>query len=158
MIRDVLEKEAQAEIVIRIEPKIGNIERAQGRLLENVEKSEVDQGKETEPMAEVLHHCLSSSDKNDIHLLHVDAKPSRRSRSREHRDKRSGVPTPDNTGDHSMSNTNGNGSEVDEDDVEAQMQAMMGFGGFGTTKDKKVANNDVGTTSIVKKAQYRQYM
>lgn len=46
----------------------------------------------------------------------------------------------------------------DEDDVEAQMQAMMGFGGFGTTKEKKVAGNDAGTARIEKKAEYRQYM
>ncbi|KJZ71873.1 hypothetical protein HIM_08718 [Hirsutella minnesotensis 3608] len=38
------------------------------------------------------------------------------------------------------------------------MQAMMGFGGFGTTKGKKIAGNDVGAVRKEKKTEYRQYM
>lgn len=45
-----------------------------------------------------------------------------------------------------------------EDDMEAQMQAMMGFGGFGTTKQKKVKGNDVGAISKNTTTKYRQYM
>jgi U4/U6.U5 tri-snRNP-associated protein 3 len=49
--------------------------------------------------------------------------------------------------------------EVEEDDdAEAAMQAMMGFGGFGTTKQKKIAGNDVGVIRREKKTEYRQYM
>ncbi|POR38725.1 Uncharacterized protein TPAR_01075 [Tolypocladium paradoxum] len=46
--------------------------------------------------------------------------------------------------------------EVDPD--EAAMQAMMGFGGFGSTKGKKIAGNDVGAVRKEKKTEYRQYM
>ncbi|KAK4066969.1 uncharacterized protein Triagg1_7969 [Trichoderma aggressivum f. europaeum] len=45
----------------------------------------------------------------------------------------------------------------DDDDV-AAMQAMMGFGGFGTTKGKKVAGNNAGGVRKEKKSEYRQYM
>lgn len=45
-----------------------------------------------------------------------------------------------------------------EDDSMAAMQAMMGFGGFGTTHEKKVAGNDVYAVRKEKKTQYRQYM
>jgi U4/U6.U5 tri-snRNP-associated protein 3 len=46
----------------------------------------------------------------------------------------------------------------DEDDVEAQMAAIMGFQGFGTTKQKKVRGNDVGAIAKNKVTEYRQYM
>ncbi|PQE13837.1 u4 tri-snrnp-associated 3 protein [Rutstroemia sp. NJR-2017a BBW] len=36
---------------------------------------------------------------------------------------------------------------VIEDDGMAAMQAMMGFGGFGTTHQKKVPGNDVGAAA-----------
>ena len=45
-----------------------------------------------------------------------------------------------------------------EDDAMADMQAMMGFGGFGTTHQKKVPGNDVYAVRKEKKTQYRQYM
>lgn len=45
-----------------------------------------------------------------------------------------------------------------EDDGMAAMQAMMGFGGFGTTQQKKVAGNDVYAVRKEKKTEYRQYM
>lgn len=40
----------------------------------------------------------------------------------------------------------------------ASMQAMMGFGGFGTTKGKKIPGNNVGGVKKEKKLEYRQYM
>lgn len=45
-------------------------------------------------------------------------------------------------------------------DVEADMDmaAMMGFGGFGTTKGSKVKGNNVGAVRKEKKTEYRQYM
>lgn len=50
----------------------------------------------------------------------------------------------------------------DEDDadgdMEAQMQAMMGFGGFSTTKQKKIPGNNVYSVTKEKKTEYRQYM
>ncbi|KAI3339804.1 hypothetical protein F4824DRAFT_37697 [Ustulina deusta] len=45
-----------------------------------------------------------------------------------------------------------------EDDETSAMQAMMGFGGFGTTKNQKVAGNNVGSVYKAKKTEYRQYM
>lgn len=46
----------------------------------------------------------------------------------------------------------------DEDDAEAQMAAMLGFSGFGTTKQKKVQGNNVGSIAKHKTTEYRQYM
>ena len=40
----------------------------------------------------------------------------------------------------------------------AAMQAMMGFGDFGTTKNKKIVGNDYGAVRKEKKSEYRQYM
>ena len=42
--------------------------------------------------------------------------------------------------------------------AEAQMAGVMGFAGFGTTKQKKVKGNDIYSVSKDKKAKYRQYM
>jgi U4/U6.U5 tri-snRNP-associated protein 3 len=47
---------------------------------------------------------------------------------------------------------------VEEDHSMAAMQAMLGFGGFGTTKQKKVVGNDVYAVRKEKKTEYRQYM
>lgn len=47
---------------------------------------------------------------------------------------------------------------VVEDDSMDAMQAMMGFGGFGTTHQKKVVGNDVYAVRKEKKTEYRQYM
>ena len=38
------------------------------------------------------------------------------------------------------------------------MAAMMGFGGFGTTKGKKVSDNSAGAAEIKKERTWRQYM
>lgn len=47
--------------------------------------------------------------------------------------------------------------EVEDNELSA-MQAMMGFGGFGTTKGQKVAGNNAGAVYKAKKTEYRQYM
>lgn len=47
---------------------------------------------------------------------------------------------------------------VEEDDEMNAMQAMMGFGGFGSTKGQKVAGNNAGAVYKAKKTEYRQYM
>ena len=48
--------------------------------------------------------------------------------------------------------------EVEVDDGMGDMQAMMGFGGFGTTKGKHVAGNNAYAVSKEKTTVYRQYM
>ncbi|EMR72527.1 putative u4 tri-snrnp-associated protein 3-like protein [Eutypa lata UCREL1] len=70
--------------------------------------------------------------------------------------------------DHAMDVDDGGDREEEDDeeddDVEvaddglAAMQAMMGFGGFGTTKGAHVAGNNVGAVRKEKKIEYRQYM
>lgn len=45
-----------------------------------------------------------------------------------------------------------------DDDGLADMQAMMGFGGFGTTHQQKVEGNDIYAVRKEKKTEYRQYM
>lgn len=47
---------------------------------------------------------------------------------------------------------------VEEDDGLSAMQAMMGFGGFGTTKNTRVPGNNAGGIRKEKKTEYRQYM
>ncbi|KAI1138742.1 hypothetical protein F5Y05DRAFT_412616 [Hypoxylon sp. FL0543] len=47
---------------------------------------------------------------------------------------------------------------VVEDDGLSAMQAMMGFGGFGTTKGAHIPGNNVGAVRKEKKTEYRQYM
>ncbi|KAK7700874.1 hypothetical protein SLS64_010725 [Diaporthe eres] len=48
--------------------------------------------------------------------------------------------------------------DVEDDGMDDDMAAMMGFGGFGTTKGKKVVGNNVGAVRKEKKTEYRQYM
>ncbi|KAJ3053832.1 hypothetical protein HK097_003298 [Rhizophlyctis rosea] len=52
----------------------------------------------------------------------------------------------------------GNMEVDDEMDEEAKMQALMGFGGFDSTKGKKVAGTDVSAVAVNKQRTYRQYM
>ncbi|KAI1438797.1 hypothetical protein GGR50DRAFT_301865 [Xylaria sp. CBS 124048] len=47
---------------------------------------------------------------------------------------------------------------VAEDDEMSAMQAMMGFGGFASTKGQKVPGNNSGGVYKAKKTEYRQYM
>lgn len=67
--------------------------------------------------------------------------------------------------DDDRPNGNGSADPMDEDDdVEVEddgmgdMAAMMGFGGFGSTKGKKIVGNNVGAIRKEKKTEYRQYM
>lgn len=52
--------------------------------------------------------------------------------------------------------------EEEEDEEQAAMMSLMGFGGFGTTKGKAVADNQIsaarGAASKNKGRKYRQYM
>jgi len=41
---------------------------------------------------------------------------------------------------------------------EIEMMKIMGFGGFTTTKNKKVEGNEVGNVHVAVKRKYRQYM
>ena len=53
----------------------------------------------------------------------------------------------------------GAAGDVPEDELQAQMQAVMGFRGFKTTKNTKVAGNDkLYGVRKEKKTEYRQYM
>ncbi|KAJ3045547.1 hypothetical protein HDV00_009204 [Rhizophlyctis rosea] len=52
----------------------------------------------------------------------------------------------------------GQAQEMGEMDEEAAMQALMGFGGFDSTKGKKVAGTDVSAVAVNKQRTYRQYM
>lgn len=47
----------------------------------------------------------------------------------------------------------------EDEDSEAEMRRIMGFGGFRSTKNTKVPGNDKNyAVHKVKKAEYRQYM
>lgn len=71
------------------------------------------------------------------------------------RDVENGVANSERGREEGEQDSDGNG---DGDEDLAAMQAMMGFGGFGTTKGKKVLGNNVGGISRHKKQEYRQYM
>ncbi|XP_022656643.1 U4/U6.U5 small nuclear ribonucleoprotein 27 kDa protein-like [Varroa jacobsoni] len=45
-----------------------------------------------------------------------------------------------------------------KDDEEIEMMKMMGFGGFESTKGRKVPGNDVSGVHVIQKRKYRQYM
>lgn len=84
---------------------------------------------------------------NESENMDVDAKTTTRKARNGTRGKKAKVEEP--TEDDDI---------VIEDDGMAAMQAMMGFGGFGTTHQKKVAGNDVYAVRKEKKSEYRQYM
>ena len=48
--------------------------------------------------------------------------------------------------------------DVDEDDEDALLKRMMGFGGFKSTKNTKVPGNQIYAVRKEKKTEYRQYM
>jgi U4/U6.U5 tri-snRNP-associated protein 3 len=48
--------------------------------------------------------------------------------------------------------------DEDEEEEELDMMAVLGFGGFDTTKGKEIADNTHGAVSKSKKRIYRQYM
>ncbi|RPA77390.1 DUF1777-domain-containing protein [Ascobolus immersus RN42] len=54
--------------------------------------------------------------------------------------------------------SDGEESVVAEDDDQEEMMKLMGFGGFDTTKNKKVQGNNAGAVYKQKKTEYRQYM
>ncbi|KAI8321450.1 DUF1777-domain-containing protein, partial [Martensiomyces pterosporus] len=52
---------------------------------------------------------------------------------------------------------------VEEDNLqemteEEQMMALMGFGGFDSTKGKGVSGNNAGAVNVKKQRKFRQYM
>ncbi|KAJ2796814.1 hypothetical protein H4S07_006109 [Coemansia furcata] len=54
-------------------------------------------------------------------------------------------------------------SEAADEDIqqmteEEQMNALLGFGGFSTTKGKAVAGNNIGAANVKKQRKFRQYM
>ncbi|KAH0558967.1 hypothetical protein GP486_004411 [Trichoglossum hirsutum] len=58
-----------------------------------------------------------------------------------------------------VSEDNGRPNDEDEDDeAQAQMRLVMGFGDFGSTKQKKVTGNNIYGVRKDKKTEYRQYM
>lgn len=57
-----------------------------------------------------------------------------------------------------QSGAEGEGEEEEEDDEETKMMKLMGFGGFDTTKNKKVPGADVSAAKIRRPIKYRQYM
>lgn len=72
-----------------------------------------------------------------------------------HDDRREGDRSNDDDGAEPMDEDDD--VEVEEDGL-GDMAAMMGFGGFGSTKGKKVVGNNVGAIRKEKKTEYRQYM
>jgi U4/U6.U5 tri-snRNP-associated protein 3 len=64
----------------------------------------------------------------------------------------------DDSRDHGTPMDEDEGEVVEVDDEMAAMQAMMGFGGFDSTKGKKVIGNKAGGAHKDKKLEYRQYM
>lgn len=113
----------------------------------------------------------SANPSMSIRVSGQDGEPGhgRGSREHSHHDEREGR-APDQRGaddyERERRSANDDGGEpMDEDDdldVEddgmGDMAAMMGFGGFGSTKGKKVVGNNVGAVSKEKKTEYRQYM
>lgn len=52
----------------------------------------------------------------------------------------------------------GEGEGGAEDDADAAIASMMGFGGFGTTKGQHVSGNQEGGSKVNKPRTWRQYM
>jgi len=109
------------------------------------------------------HSILKSTEPHDPNKMEIDAKVGqpRSSGSSRHGSTipHNGTPLPE-----TIKTTNTVENKYDEDiEVEidpdvAAMQAMMGFGGFGSTQNKKVAGNNVSAVRKEKKTEYRQYM
>lgn len=64
--------------------------------------------------------------------------------------------------DEAKKTKNDDSEDEEEDEENAAMMSLMGFGGFGTTKGKAVADNHMsaarGAASKNKGRKYRQYM
>ncbi|KAJ2714828.1 hypothetical protein H4R19_001529 [Coemansia spiralis] len=65
-------------------------------------------------------------------------------------------PSPAATADHAK--TGPTEQELQTMTEDEQMMALMGFGGFDTTKDKAVAGNTAGAANVKKQRKFRQYM
>ncbi|KAI2641614.1 hypothetical protein GGS26DRAFT_10151 [Hypomontagnella submonticulosa] len=84
---------------------------------------------------------------------------ARGSPSEESEDRKRRAETPTSQHGDAMDEDNDDGDDVVvEDDGLSAMQAMMGFGGFGTTKGAHVPGNNAGAVRKEKKTEYRQYM
>lgn len=53
---------------------------------------------------------------------------------------------------------NGEAEETGGEDKEAGIMALMGFGGFDSTKGKQVEGNQSGVAKVNKPRTWRQYM
>ncbi|TKR92782.1 hypothetical protein L596_007362 [Steinernema carpocapsae] len=97
-----------------------------------------------------------------------DREQRRRSRSPDRKGDRHRRDSPDryrklDESESSSKKRNGgsNSQKIDLDSlgaVDEEMQKMMGFGGFNTSKNKKVQGNCDGVAQINKPRRYRQYM
>ncbi|AOA60429.1 Hypothetical protein PP7435_CHR1-0113 [Komagataella phaffii CBS 7435] len=93
--------------------------------------------------------------------------PDRREKSPSRNDvdyrERQVSPKPDE-GSTEIDTPRGRPSEKPKNDLESEvevdeaMMKVMGFGGFGTTKMKKVGGTDVSGAKTFKPSQYRQYV
>jgi hypothetical protein len=84
-----------------------------------------------------------------------DGRRGGRDRDRHHRKRSTTPPPPPQKQEEKPEEMN---LDLDPEDEEAQMAALMGFKSFDTTKQKKVRGNDVGAIAKNKTTQYRQYM
>lgn len=62
-----------------------------------------------------------------------------------------------NSSRHEKASSHDANEDLEADDEDG-MAAMMGFGGFSTTKNRKVSGNDAGAAEIKKERTWRQYM
>ncbi|KAI1214828.1 uncharacterized protein F4807DRAFT_9632 [Annulohypoxylon truncatum] len=81
-----------------------------------------------------------------------------RGSTEESEDRRRRTETPNSYHGEAMDEDVDEEDVVVEDDGLSAMQAMMGFGGFGTTKGTHIPGNNAGAVRKEKKTEYRQYM
>lgn len=86
------------------------------------------------------------------------SKSAARGSTEETEDRRRRTETPTSYGGDAMDEDVEEEDIVVEDDGLSAMQAMMGFGGFGTTKGTHIPGNNAGAVRKEKKTEYRQYM
>ncbi|KAI1449698.1 hypothetical protein F5Y02DRAFT_158205 [Annulohypoxylon stygium] len=86
------------------------------------------------------------------------SKSTARGSTEETEDRRRRTETPTSYGGDAMDEDVEEEDIVVEDDGLSAMQAMMGFGGFGTTKGTHIPGNNAGAVRKEKKTEYRQYM
>ncbi|KAI1104303.1 hypothetical protein F4804DRAFT_200652 [Jackrogersella minutella] len=85
---------------------------------------------------------------------------ARGSQDEEHEDRRRRAETPNSRNGAEAMDEDGDDDDVlvEDDGGLSAMQAMMGFGGFGTTKNTHIPGNNAGMVRKEKKTEYRQYM